>query len=195
MKSTIDLVRNIYDLFIETKERTIALDILNDKNHELSLSEDCGTGKIVLSVYTYDIFTDDVYLYLDIVELSKLGYTYIDTDIEFTSINFSTFFFNLDNDRLSYFYRRLDKVLSNSTNMNVSLYAFLNISVSKTLIKSLKLLYFSYNNVEYSLGYNASYKAISKTMRILDGFSYDIIVNLKVTDGSYSNEKLYIGEL
>ena len=27
----------------------------------------------------------------DIVELSKLGYTYIDTDIEFTSINFSTF--------------------------------------------------------------------------------------------------------
>ena len=97
MKSTIDLINKLYDEFIELKHRMIAMgNFIDSDTKDLTHVDTCGTDNIVISISTENIDSDRYELYLDIVELYKLGYDFIDTDKDFYRINVSTFFFNLE---------------------------------------------------------------------------------------------------
>lgn len=192
MSSTIDLINKLYDEFIELKERTIAMDRLGDsESKELIHGDTCGTDKIVVSISTNDIDSEVYELYLDIVELHKLGYDIIDTDKYFDRINISTFFFNLEEEYLSYFHRRLRYAIVHYHHFDLSLYKLLSVKFSKCVIERIRLLKYILNNYNYDVYNHISYQLNDIELKKLDDY-YDVNIFMYLSFYEYGEDKFRI---
>lgn len=189
MKSTIDLINKLYDEFIELKHRMIAMgNFIDSDTKDLTHVDTCGTDNIVISISTENIDSDRYELYLDIVELYKLGYDFIDTDKDFYRINVSTFFFNLEDESLSYFNRRLRYAIVKSDYLTLSLNNLLSIKFSKGIIHKINVLEYMLNNYNYSFVNHLSYKIYSSRKKLLDS-DFDLKVVLYLSFNAFSENK------
>lgn len=189
MKSTIDLINKLYDEFIELKHRMIAMgNFIDSDTKDLTHVDTCGTDNIVISISTENIDSDRYELYLDIVELYKLGYDFIDTDKDFYRINVSTFFFNLEDESLSYFNRRLRYAIVKSDYLTLSLNNLLSIKFSKGIIHKINVLEYMLNNYNYSFVNHLSYKIYSSKKKLLDS-DFDLKVVLYLSFNAFSENK------
>lgn len=183
-----EVVNNLYNEFVELKERQIATDTYEDSLFHVN---DFGTGNIVICVFEEE--NSGINLYLDLIALSNLGYKNIDIGNKelFENIYVSTLILSIDNEyQKMLLNRKIRRNILNSTDLSISLYEFCGLSISKNLIGSLQMYELSYMNYRYTYDNQITLKLNSYNTSRIDNNSIDIILRFKLLwkdskDGSF----------